>query len=56
MPDIRLQTVQRQNDLPLLGQKPLQGVTLHQSGGEQLIIAIEQIGDAARGNGDTPGR
>jgi hypothetical protein len=55
MANIRLHSVQRQNDPPLLGQELLQRAALHQPGGEQLVIAVEQIGDAALGDGDAPG-
>ncbi len=56
MADIRLQPIERQNDPALRGQEVLQGAALHQPGGQQFIIAVEQVGDAALRNGDTPGR
>ena len=54
MADIRLQPIQRQNNPTLVCQALLQGPALHQPRGQQLIIAVEQISDAALGNGDTP--
>src|SRR5215207_9803276 len=52
MADIRLQPIKRQNDPALRGQPSPQGLALHQSGGQQFIVAVEQVGDAALGNVD----
>src|SRR5829696_2074337 len=54
--DIRLQAIERQNDPALRGQTSPQGLALHQPGGQQFIVAVEQVGDAALGNGDAARR
>ena len=45
--DIRLQAVESQDDPALPGQEPPQAMAVGQGGREELVIAVEQIGDAA---------
>jgi hypothetical protein len=48
--DIRLQAVEGQDDPALAPQHPPQPARVGQVGGEQLVVAVEQVGDAALGN------
>ena len=50
MPDIGLQTIQRQDDTALRLQQAPQPPRPGQTGGQQLVVAIQQVGDAALGN------
>jgi hypothetical protein len=48
----RLETVERQDDVTLLGEDILETGRLSQAQSEQFLVAFEQIGDGARSNGD----
>src|SRR5437764_1233393 len=50
MPDIRLQPIQRQNHLLLVREPLLQPLLIGQMQREEFFIAIELIGDGARGH------
>jgi hypothetical protein len=50
MADIRLQTIQRQDDAPLRRQQRTQTAAVGQRGRQEFVIAIEQVGHAALGN------
>lgn len=46
MTDIRLQSVEREDDLPLLGQPGLEALLVGQLKREQCFIPVELLGDA----------
>jgi hypothetical protein len=48
--DVRLQPIQPQDDAALLCQEPAQMAAVGQRGGEQFVVAVEQIGDGALGD------
>jgi hypothetical protein len=50
MSDIRLQAIQGQDDPALPFQHPPQPARVGQAGGEQFVIAVEQVGNAALGD------
>jgi hypothetical protein len=47
VPDIRLQPVERQDRSPLPGQNAAQAVIVGERGRDQLVVAVEQVGDRA---------
>src|SRR3712207_3432903 len=55
MTDIRLKTVERQDDPPLPLKPPAQVVRVAELSGEHLIVAVEQVGDATLSNGHAAG-
>ncbi len=52
MAHIRLEPIQRQDDLLLLRQPLLEAGLIAEREGDQLLIAVEQVGDAALSDGD----
>jgi len=50
MPDIWLQAIKGQDDPALPLQHAPQSARVGQAGGEQLVVAVEQVGDAALGD------
>ncbi|MDQ0546727.1 hypothetical protein QO001_005679 [Methylobacterium brachiatum] len=53
MPDVRLQAVEGEDDPILPGQLPAQVNRVAELGGQQLVVAVEQVDHAALGNPDT---
>jgi len=56
VPDVRLQPVDGQDHLPLIRQHPPQSPVVGEGDREQLVVAVQQVGDGALGDQQsTPG-
>ena len=55
VPDVRLQTVDRQDHPPLMTHELVQPPVIRQRQRHQLVVAVQQVGDAALADHHPPG-